>query len=308
MKGKHADPFLMDFWRAVSEAKLQEMQKLHRLSGDKGELVDRLSKMPGMVSALLCMSSFELPELQALAASINASNIGTTAISLGNAILARLRKHQRQQRLGPRLSEFQAFWSRASGFSREITLLRSTPKLQNGEEPLGFFNPEVGAEGPWLTVDLQHHPDPAIVSPKTLLVTSNDGVSGSVEELTSFACPEGWIPLFPYPSAEMPSIELLKILAPEHFVFPEDGEILQAYDSEIWESSLVSGIHLFGTSAARPYDDIYAQLGGFPHAWPEGNEAWEMQSPLILRTYANSEPWIEVYLENGSYRVFQRIT
>ncbi len=65
--------------------------------------------------------------------------------------------------------------------------------------------------------------------------------------------------------------------------------------------------------AAHPYrqfqgGDIYAQLGGWPVTWPEEDAASQLRKRLVLRTYANSEPWIEVFKRGQRYECIERIT
>jgi hypothetical protein len=58
------------------------------------------------------------------------------------------------------------------------------------------------------------------------------------------------------------------------------------------------------------YDgEAYATLGGWHLPWPD--EAWSdlVNTRLVVQTYKDSEPWVEVLrMENGILRVSQRIT
>jgi hypothetical protein len=53
---------------------------------------------------------------------------------------------------------------------------------------------------------------------------------------------------------------------------------------------------------------IYAQLGGWPVTWPDESAAQQLRREPVLRTYANSEPWLEVFRRGKSYDVRIRIT
>ena len=55
-------------------------------------------------------------------------------------------------------------------------------------------------------------------------------------------------------------------------------------------------------------DEAVAVLGGWHFPWPDGD--WEelQETPLVLWTIAESEPWVEVWNEEGEFKVMQRIT
>lgn len=54
--------------------------------------------------------------------------------------------------------------------------------------------------------------------------------------------------------------------------------------------------------------DAHVVIGGWHMPWPD--EDWDdlVGQQLIAWTFAESEPWVEVWQENGNYRVIQRIT
>lgn len=59
------------------------------------------------------------------------------------------------------------------------------------------------------------------------------------------------------------------------------------------------------------YDDsrsVYAQIGGFPITLPDGSALEQRKKKLVLRTYFDAEPWIEVFLNRGKYKLESRIT
>ena len=49
-------------------------------------------------------------------------------------------------------------------------------------------------------------------------------------------------------------------------------------------------------------------LGGWHMAWPEGDWDELIDKQLIVWTFAESEPWIEVWEDGSRFRVIQRIT
>ena len=53
---------------------------------------------------------------------------------------------------------------------------------------------------------------------------------------------------------------------------------------------------------------IYLQVGGWPVTWPEEDAVSQLRRKLVLRTYYNSEPWIEVFKRGQRYECIERIT
>ncbi len=55
-------------------------------------------------------------------------------------------------------------------------------------------------------------------------------------------------------------------------------------------------------------DGIVAVEGGWNMPWPEGD--WEdlLGQDLVLWTFEESEPWVEVFSDGSRYSVFQRVT
>jgi hypothetical protein len=55
-------------------------------------------------------------------------------------------------------------------------------------------------------------------------------------------------------------------------------------------------------------DTAHGVLGGWHMAWPEGDWDELVDKRLIVWTFAESEPWVEVWEDEGRFRVIQRIT
>jgi hypothetical protein len=53
---------------------------------------------------------------------------------------------------------------------------------------------------------------------------------------------------------------------------------------------------------------VFATLGGWHFPWPDGD--WEelLAGQLLIQTFENSEPWVEVWQWGNGYRVIERIT
>jgi len=53
----------------------------------------------------------------------------------------------------------------------------------------------------------------------------------------------------------------------------------------------------------------YASVGGWQMVWPDGDWKELLEATLLVQTYAESEPWVEVWkLPSGQFKVIQRIT
>ena len=55
-------------------------------------------------------------------------------------------------------------------------------------------------------------------------------------------------------------------------------------------------------------NDIAAVLGGWNMPWPDGDFEDLLGSELLLWTFEDAEPWVEVFRKETKYSVFQRIT
>ena len=54
--------------------------------------------------------------------------------------------------------------------------------------------------------------------------------------------------------------------------------------------------------------DITAVVGGWQMPWPDGDFEEFIDHELVLWTFKDAEPWIEVFYKGGKYTVKQRIT
>jgi hypothetical protein len=54
--------------------------------------------------------------------------------------------------------------------------------------------------------------------------------------------------------------------------------------------------------------DAHAMIGGWHFPWPDDD--WEelLNDVLVLCTFEDSEPWLEVWLRAGAFEVVQRVT
>lgn len=53
---------------------------------------------------------------------------------------------------------------------------------------------------------------------------------------------------------------------------------------------------------------VYAAVGGWHHPWPDENWDRRVDQQILLCTFRDSEPWVEVWNRRGRLEVVQRIT
>ena len=166
-------------------------------------------------------------------------------------------------------------------------------------------------EAALISIDLRTHPDPSTRREGVLVV----GGSGGLEfyPRMKLSSVRGGTPLFATPKVELPPPEAL---------FHHGGEIISAWLARLdWKPEWGFNSNFKGSDVMELYEDrrrrthplfhdlAWAQLGGWPLSWDD--EAYEEQqdTKLVLRTYRESEPWVEVLLfPDGTFELRERIT
>ena len=171
----------------------------------------------------------------------------------------------------------------------------------------------------WISVDLRHHPSPALRRNGILEVIVDDGaLTGHVEfRAGQLGVPKkGEVLLAAVEAREQPSLEVL---------FHKGGKSVQK-----WLDAMQTAGWDLRKSADDPrfpfqevLDDyrkqwqkshplyrkgIHAQLGGWPLSWPDEAAEDQMEQALVLRTYRAAEPWVEVFKVGRGYDLRIRIT
>jgi hypothetical protein len=80
----------------------------------------------------------------------------------------------------------------------------------------------------------------------------------------------------------------------------KDKKPVQQYDRAYRELNPIYG-GLGGTP-------VHAMLGGWHFPWPEGDWAARIDRPLLVLTFEESEPWVEVWGKGKGFEVKQRVT
>jgi hypothetical protein len=168
----------------------------------------------------------------------------------------------------------------------------------------------------WLTIDCRYIPEGEAQLSGCLSIYTNkdDCVSGIIAVDDTLPLPDSTdgLKLFAHTSSSLPPLEaVFKFGSSEvgdwllsHNWRPEWGYNDNFSDRtpvETYEREYQNQLPLFSGCA-------HAVLGGWHMAWPDGD--WEelVDKRLIAWTFAESEPWVEVWEEKRRFCVIQRIT
>jgi len=168
----------------------------------------------------------------------------------------------------------------------------------------------------WITVDCRFMPAGIRPSSGCLSVyTSEDDFSAGIvlhSRTAKLAATKGATKLFADEAQSLPPIDAV-------FRFGS-GAVHKWLQSNKWEPEWGYNGNFKDPKPAGEYERAYqaqcplytggahAVLGGWHFPWPDGD--WEelLDSKLLVWTFEESEPWVEVWREDGVLRVKQRIT
>jgi hypothetical protein len=290
-----------------------------------GELSRRLGSDDG---TRLRSFSFQLtlPELRAVSRALGIRDRPTKLLPLRAAVHSFVghwdqdRERERAAAAAPTLPQWtvEALVAEAASLRRPVVHLNP---CKRGDRPIAVFMAaqatSADGERPWLSVDLRGHPDEAVRRDGVLEVYADDGEgSGRAVLRTGRLRTREGVPLRGTALQERPPLEVLFRKASQGLrrwldqmkdhgwdlraharspKFPLHG-VIEGYDRD-WQST-----HPLYTNAA------YAQLGGWPLVWPEESALEQSGRTLVLRTYREAEPWVEVFQSGRRYEVLLRIT
>lgn len=115
-----------------------------------------------------------------------------------------------------------------------------------------------------------------------------------------------------WPAKRLPSI----IKAPRRLLFAHEARILPPIEivlhgdrSKPTAKAIDAYERAFQGEHPLYRDDTWVMLGGFAQVWPEDDVTREaMGESLVLWTFRDSEPWVEVWHKRGKFTVIQRTT
>lgn len=140
----------------------------------------------------------------------------------------------------------------------------------------------------------------------TVHLESAGGVVSSSEE----PC-RSRVPLYAEPYVSLPPVDAVFLLGSEtverylqKYDWPRNeplngnfpGEVAHEYQA-LWQQN-----------CPLYRNDVAAAVGGWNMPWPDGDFENIISSELLIWTFEEAEPWIEVFRSGATHRVFQRIT
>lgn len=202
----------------------------------------------------------------------------------------------------------QAIWGESERLAQPIAYLKARKSSKTTRLPVAGWNSNLSVnelQGIWLRVDLRRHPTVSVQSEGVLSVEvnpRNDDSRAYLDRGQTFVLRKGEKPLFAEEAWDFPCHEILQLKAKRRIrdLLANDDNALQEYETE-WRATVHPMDHLTGTN-------VYAQLGGWPTTWPEEGAEEQLKKQLVVRTYRDAEPWIEVFRTGRRYEVRVRIT
>ncbi len=167
----------------------------------------------------------------------------------------------------------------------------------------------------WLSVDCRFFPDGLGLSEGYLSVYSDEedcesGVAILRSEGQLEAC-GGNTKLYAHPTRSLPPIDAV-------FRFGS-STVHKWLESNNWQPDWEYNENFRDSESVAEYERLYqsecplysggayAVLGGWHFPWPDGDWEQLLDRPLLVWTFAESEPWVEVWGGDG-FQVKQRIT
>ena len=208
-------------------------------------------------------------------------------------------------------------WKEAQRLSMPVVHLKALRQPAKSQPLAAIWNktPQ-GGKGKrlWLIVDLRQHPVEELRENGILHIFDSSGERGSaVLKRDKLPPPQaGQVALYAVAAKDLPCAEIVMHNAQDRLKawgrqvkwdtvdsFSEELRPLRRYEAK-WEAAHPSQKFHGGS--------VYAQLGGWPVTWPEESAEQQLGRRLVVRTYENSEPWLEVFRRGKSYEVRIRIT
>jgi hypothetical protein len=288
----------------------------------------RLARIEGIVRSRMflgCTWNMTDTDLRAVAAALGVEQHASSSLSELRALVlerdawwspGELRRRARLAEIGPTGMTVEVLLDAGQRLTKPVTrLVKRTP-----DSTAATIACWVGAGGaerslPWLRVDLRAHPDPACRRDAVLEVHADAGEGhGHAVVVPALLEPRrGETALCGITSEEIPSLAVLFLEGDDAIAswlvknrwkreweytgnFP-DRDCARGYAAEWRRSHSISDA------------ETWAQLGGWPLSWGHENAGAQLAAgSLLLRTYKDAEPWIEVSLRGGEPRVAVRIT
>jgi len=200
-------------------------------------------------------------------------------------------------------------WVESERIAQSIVLLKNRRSKATTQQPVATWNSKLASNwlaGPWIRVDMRFHPNERLRADGVLVVhvdhRNEDQSWAKLVAGESLIVEKEERSLFGVDDIDYPCLEVLEVKASKKIrdAISESPQACDEYEQGYWEECFPRDLF--------SHTNVYAQLGGWPITWPDEAADEQLGRQLVLRTYANSEPWIEVFRKGRKYEVVDRIT
>lgn len=201
-------------------------------------------------------------------------------------------------------------WAESERIAKSVLLLKARKSGKTSKKPIAVWDTKLSSKmnnGPCIRIDMREHPDQKLRA-EGVLTVNVDPFGHDQDNAATFSknqaleINKGERPLYAEEALDFPCDQILETKAEKSIreALSNDSELLSEYDSAWWVEA--NPRDMFTHTA------VYAQLGGWNIGWPDESIDEQQNKQLILRTYQNAEPWVEVFRVGQDYEVCVRIT
>ena len=179
--------------------------------------------------------------------------------------------------------------------------------------PPGVSRPP-GSVRHWLTLDCTLLPKEFGTANGSASVFSDEDSAGAfvVDPSARFSSPPAGVALFAHSTLSLPPIDAVFRFGSDkvHAWLAQHGwEPTWGHNDNFKDSAPVQGYEIAFQDQYPLYTGgAHAVLGGWHFPWPDDDWDGRLNETLVLSTFEDSEPWIEVWFKDGAFNVMQRIT
>jgi len=207
--------------------------------------------------------------------------------------------------VGPTIEEL---WEEGRRLARPVLYLKALrkPTRKNRRTAIWTYRDKLECDPqPWVTIDLRQHPDPSLRADGILQIDENRPLGRFEVTFSHKRLPQakrGQKTLYAVEEWDMPCSQILMKRAKRS---------IRKWERQMEHHQLLE--YEFKWQASHPYHQfhgggVYVQLGGWPVEVPDADAVSQLRKKLVLRTYAYSEPWLEVFKRGQRYECIDRIT
>ncbi|MCC9603716.1 hypothetical protein LOC67_24465 [Stieleria sp. JC731] len=303
--------YKLRFVSALPDSVLDLMAEVTRCKSQGEERIEQLARKDFVISMALMHGEFDTEDLKRLAASVGCSSVEGSDHEIAERIYRHLIDLKIQADLGDAYTEFTKLIEAVRSVLDPVIVLRSPGSNSHESKVVGYFNPDANFETDWLVVNMSIHPNAVLQDRGVMQLRLDDYEVGSVQWFDSLPdrSKDGWFPMYAAVHEEFPILEMEDELDERFEIEFTDERFIPFYETLASWSNLMTRPGLLGKAKPESPPRFFAQLGGRHFPWVEEPEPEHQGCSVVLRTFANSEPWVEVLVsEQGEFYVTSHIT